>query len=224
MGKIRILIADDHPLVSIALKKVFEDYSDFEIVGEASDGEEAVRLTSELSPDVVIMDISMPKLTGLEATRKIKALCPDMLVMILTVHSDLEHIFGIFDAGADGYLVKTSQSEEIIQGVRRLIAGDIVLSLKVFKQVLRHGIQHPFAKTPSHGAIGKVSTREVEILSLASQGLGNKEIAGKMNISVPTVKNYFTDIFNKFNVNSRTEAVIAALRAGIITLDDFRQS
>jgi len=222
-NKIRIVIADDHPLVCIALRKVFNKNCDFEIIGEATDGEEAVRLTSELSPDVVIIDISMPKLNGLEATKKIKTQCPDTIVLILTVHSDTEHIFGVFNAGADGYLVKTAQSEEIVQAIRGLITGGTVLSPDVFKQILKRGLRYPVEKTVSHSMIDNMTAREFEILSLTAQGLSNKQIASTLNISLPTVKNYFAEIFSKLHVNSRTEAAITALRTGIIKIGGLAQ-
>ena len=220
ISKIRVLIADDHPLVCLALRKMFYDYNDFEVIGEATNGEEAVRLTSELLPDVVIMDISMPKLNGLEATLTIKRQYPSTLVLILTVHSDTELIFSVFNAGADGYLVKTAQSEEIIQCIRGLIIGDTVLSPNVFKQILSRGMHYPVAKAINKSIAENITSRELEILSLAAQGLGNKQIAFYMNIGLPTVKNYFAEIFTKLNVNSRTEAVITALRIGIINIDE----
>lgn len=219
-NRTRILIVDDHPLVCIAIRKIFEDYPEFEIVGEASDGEEAVNLASKLLPDLIIMDISMPKLNGLEATQEIKRQHPKILILILTVHSDIEHISGIFNAGADGYFMKTARSDEIILGIRGLISGDAVLSANVFKQIVKSRTQYPTAKALNARAVGKITKREIEVLTLAAHGLSNKEIALRVNISIPTVKNHFTEIFSKLNTNGRTESVIKALRAGLITIGD----
>ena len=219
-NKIRLLIADDHPLVCVALRKIFDEHPDFELVAEAGDGEEAIRLTTALLPDVVIMDISMPKISGIEATRQIKAQCPNVLVLILTVHGDREHIFGIFEAGADSYLTKTATSEQVIQAVRGLIAGDTVLSHDVFRQVLQNALRYPVKPLPRE-TFENITVREQEILLLSAQGMGNKEIAEHLNVSLSTVKNYFVEIFSKLNAGSRTEAVITALRAGIISIPEM---
>ena len=121
--KITVLLADDHPLMCLALRRILEEHADFEVIAEVRDGEEAVRVATEMVPDVVIMDITMPKLNGLEATRNIKTKCSDILIMVLTVHTDIEHIFGIFEAGADGYLTKSVLGEEVVHSIRGLVSG-----------------------------------------------------------------------------------------------------
>lgn len=219
-ARIRILLADDHPLFCHALRDILEKQLDFEIVAEANDGEEAVALTEHLNPDVVIMDISMPRLNGLEATRRIKECFPHIYVLVLTVHSDSEHVLGILQAGADGYLLKNVYSNEVIQAVRSLVAGETVLSPSISHQIYKYAFQH-ITKPMTLDMGDKLNAREIEILRLAAIGIGNKEIASRLGLSLRTVKGYLTELFSKLNVMSRTEAVIVALRQGILTLDDL---
>lgn len=219
-NKIRIMLADDHPLLRQALRNVLEKQHDFEIVAEASDGEEAVMLTTELIPDVVIMDISMPKLNGLEATKQIKTKFPMIAVLVLTVHTDNEHILGILQAGAGGYLTKSVYGNEVISAVHALVAGETVLSHSVSQQILKYAFQH-FIKPVSLDASDKLTTRELEVLKLAAKGICNKEIALKLGLSLRTVKGHLADLFLKLSVASRTEAVVISLRKGILTLDDL---
>jgi NarL family two-component system response regulator LiaR len=219
-NKIRIVLADDHPLLRQALKDVLEKQSDFEVIAEASDGEEAVRLATKLNPNVVIMDISMPKLNGLEATEQIKAKCPAIAVLVLTVHSDSEHILSILQAGAGGYLTKSVYGDEVIYAVRALVCGETVLCPAVSQQILRYAFQH-IIKPRSLDIGGKLSSRELEVLGLAAKGTSNKDIALKLDLSLRTVKSYLANLFVKLNVASRTEAVIVGLRKGILTIDDL---
>jgi NarL family two-component system response regulator LiaR len=218
--KTRIMLADDHPLLRQALRDVLEKQLDFEIVAEASDGEEAVKLATELLPDVVIMDISMPKLNGLEATKRIKASRPAIAVLVLTVHSDSEHILSILQAGAGGYLTKSVYGNEVINAIRALVCGETVLSQAVSQQIFRYAFQHT-TKPKRLDAGNKLSTREMEVLSLAAKGISNKDIALRLGLSLRTVKGYLVDLFLKLNVASRTEAVIVGLRKGILTINDL---
>ena len=215
--KVRVLIADDHPLICFALKKIFEEYDDMEVVAEVRDGEAAVKAAVELAPDIAVIDITMPVVNGLEATRQIKAKCPGVLILILTVHSDIEHIFGIFDAGADGYLTKNVLGREVVHSIRGLVAGETVLSPEVFKLVLKHASSYP-VKPATLTKVEHLTCREQEILLLAAKGMGNQEIAERLGLRSSTIKSYFVEVFLKLGVKSRTEAVINALRSGIITL------
>jgi len=218
--KITILIADDHPLLRQALRHLLEKYEEFEIVAEANDGEEAVKLTTELMPDIVIMDIVMPKLNGLEATRQIKAKFPVVAVLVLTVHSDIEYILGILEAGAAGYLMKTVFGEEVVNAIRSVATGETILSAPVLSQLLKYARRYP--TKPFHlDTKEKISTRELEILKLLCKGISNKEIARFLNLSERTVKSYLVDIFSKLRVSSRTEAVIIGLRHGFLNVDDL---
>ncbi|MBI2832755.1 MAG: response regulator transcription factor [Chloroflexi bacterium] len=217
--KIRVLIADDHPLVRLALRTIIEKEADIEVVAEAEDGTRAVELARQLTPDVAIMDISMPRLSGLDATREIKARCPGTAVLVLTVHNDDEHILGIFDAGASGYLTKSTFGEEIPRTVRAIVAGETVLSPEVFRRLLKHALRYPTKPLPENNS-PKLTARELEIIRLAARGMSNKDIAQALSLSTRTVKNYLAEIFSKLEVGSRTEAVITALRAGLVTLYD----
>ena len=220
--KIKIMIADDHPLLRQALRSVLEKYEDFEIIAEAGDGEETVRKAVELMPQVLIMDISMPKLNGLEATRIIKDKCPNIAILVLTVHDDSEHILSILEAGAAGYLTKSVFGEEVVHAIRGVAVGETVLSPSISQQVIKHALKYS-TKPIRLDSGNRVTCRELEILKLAAEGLSNKDIALKLNLSLRTVKGYLVEIFSKLNVGSRTEAVITALRAGIITLDESNQ-
>jgi len=212
------MLADDHPLVRKALRDVLEKQADFEIVAEAGDGEEAVKIATELVPDVVLMDITMPKLNGIEATRQIKAKCSNIAVLVLTVHDDSEHILGILEAGAAGYLTKRVFGEEVIHAIHSVVAGETVLSAEIFQQILKHAMR--YATKPITIAVGeKLTVREIEILNWAAKGKSNKDIAAELNLSQATIKSYLSDIFAKLEVASRTEAVIIGLRAGILTLE-----
>lgn len=218
-SKIKIMVVDDHPLVRMALKALIEKQPDFELVAEATDGEQAVKLAQRLAPQVVLMDITMPKLNGFEATRCIKRMYPDCRVLILTVHDDIEHITGIFEAGASGYLTKGVLGEEVITAIRSTMAGDSVLSQPVLLQMLKNFI---FNVNPSGLIINeKLSPREVEILKLLAKGFMNKDIAGTLNLSLPTIKSKSMDIFNKLGASNRTEAVMRALRARIISFKEI---
>jgi NarL family two-component system response regulator LiaR len=218
--KTRIMLADDHPLLRQALRDVLEKQPDFEVIAEAGDGEEAVRLATELLPDVVIMDISMPVLNGLEATKQIKESCPLTAVLVLTVHSDSEHILSILRAGASGYLTKSVYGDEVIHAVRALVSGETVLSPAVSKQIFKYAFQHS-TKPKNLGMGNSLSAREIEVLNLAARGISNQDIADRLGLSLRTVKGYLADLFLKLNVASRTEAVIIGLRKGILTLKDL---
>jgi DNA-binding NarL/FixJ family response regulator len=219
-GKVRILIADDHPMMREALRNILTRQDGFTIVGEASNGNEAAEMADKLQPNIVVMDISMPGLNGLEATRQIKSSHPEIAILILTVHDDSEHILGLLEAGAEGYLTKDAFEAEIVQAIRAVLAGDAVYSPKVSKQILRHAFQYK-TKPLQIGNVEKFTGREMEILKMVANGLANKDIARKMDLSEYTIKGYLVNIFSKLKVKSRTEAIITCLRAGIISLDDL---
>jgi NarL family two-component system response regulator LiaR len=215
-----LVLADDHPVVRKALRDAIKKEAGFKIIAEATDGEEAVKLVKELIPDIVIMDIGMPKLSGIEATRQIKAFSPNIIVLALTVYDDIEHVLAILESGADGYLIKNIPVEDIIQSIRLAVDGETVLSPQVFRQVLKYATKYrtkPLLLNPGT----KVTTRELEILKLVALGLSNKQIANELCLGTRTVKSHLADIFSKMRVFSRTEAVIVGLRAGFIKLDDL---
>ena len=207
-------------MVRKSLKSDLELEAGFKVVGEASNGEEAVKLVSELHPDVVIMDIAMPKLNGIDATRKIKATSPDTIVLALTVYDDVEHVLGILESGADGYLTKNLSVEDIIKAIQSSIAGEMVLSPQIVSQVIRYTLKNTVKPvTPNIPVI--LTTRELSILKFLAKGMSNKQIASEMDISQRTVKSHLVDIFLKLNISSRIEAVTVGLRSGFLNIDDL---
>jgi NarL family two-component system response regulator LiaR len=219
MGKIKVLIADDHAVVREGTRQILEQEPDINVVAEAGDGEETVRLAGSTSPDVAIIDIAMPKMDGIEATKQIKTLYPSITVLILSAYDDDQFVFSLLEAGAAGYLLKSVRGREIIDAVRQVYAGESVLHPSIARKVLNRF-------TPGAGkAVAKETTealseREKEVLQLATRGLSNQEIADKLFLSLRTVQAHLGHIFNKLKVGSRTEAVVHALKAGWVTLDD----
>ncbi len=209
----RILIADDHAVLREGMRNLLEQEKDFEVVGEAGDGEEAVRLGSKLKPDVVIMDIVMPKLNGIEATRLIKQANPSSAVLILTAYSDIRYILGLLEAGACGYLLKSARSNEIVGAIRAVRAGESVLDAVVTRKLLQR-VVGPTGSDGEARASGQLTARETEILRLAARGMSNKDIAEMLFLSLRTVKAHLTNIFNKMGCGSRTDAIIKGLRVG----------
>jgi DNA-binding NarL/FixJ family response regulator len=219
LGKIRILIADDHAVVREGTRRILEQEPDMEVVGEAGDGEEAVNLATSLKPDVAIMDISMPKMDGIEATRLIKAACPSISVLALSAYDDDQFVFSLLEAGAAGYLLKSVRGRELLDAIRAVYSGESVLHPSIARKVLNRFVSasgKPERKEPS----GMLSDREMEVLKLAAKGLSNQDIAEKLCLSIRTVQGHLGHIFNKLQVGSRTEAVVRALKAGWVTLDD----
>lgn len=214
--KLTILIADDHPLVREALHQSLEGEEDMKVVAEASDGEEAVKLVSELKPNVVVMDIVMPRLNGIEATRKIKEIAPDTAILILTAYDDDEYVLGLLDAGAAGYLLKSARGRDLVGAIRAIRSGESVLHPKIIAKLLKRATTAPVGE---HKASDLLSERESEILKLVTSGMSNKEIAEKLFLSQRTVKSHLTNIFNKLNVASRSEAIVKGLQWGLVTLE-----
>ena len=219
MDKIKVLIADDHAVVREGTRRILEQEQDMEVVAEAGDGEEAVKLASSLKPDVAIIDISMPKLDGIEATRQIKTLCPTITVLILTAYDDDQFVFSLLEAGAAGYLLKNIRGKELTDAVRAVHAGESVLHPLIARKVLNRFVATP-GKPGKQQPAEPLSDREMEILKLATRGLSNKDIAQELCLSIRTVQGHLGHIFNKLQVSSRTEAVVRALKEGWVTLDD----
>ncbi len=217
----RILIADDHPLLREALCQVLSKEQDMEVVGKAGDGEEVVTMASQLKPDVVIMDIIMPKFDGIEASKRIKATAPNIAILILTAYDDDNYVLGLLEAGAAGYLLKSARGQDLVEAVRAIRAGESVLHPKIIEKLLKR------AMLKSAGIVKPrtnelLSEREKEMLKLLATGMGNKEIARKLCLSLRTVKAHMSNIFTKMNVASRSEALVEALRSGLISLEDVK--
>ena len=219
MGKIRILIADDHTVLRQGTRKLLEQESDLKVVGEAADGEEAIALTAELNPDVVLMDIAMPKVDGISATKQIKTQFPQINVLILSAYDDDQFVFRLLQAGASGYLLKNVHSQELINAVRSVSQGESVLHPTIARKVLDRFLPSP-AKPGSQTNPAGLSEREMDFLQLITRGLSNKEIATELNLSIRTVQGYLRQIFKKLGVSSRTEAVVYALKEGLVALDN----
>lgn len=215
--KLRILIADDHPLLREALRQALDSEKDAEVIAEAGDGEEAVKLASELKPDVVVMDIVMPKLNGIEATKKIKKMTPGVAILILTAYDDDEYVLGLLDAGAAGYLLKSARGHDLVNAIRAIQAGESVLHPSIIAKLLKRAMMAP-VKEHKHPEL--LSERESDILKLVTLGMSNKEIGKKLFLSERTVKAHLTNIFNKLNVASRSEAIVKGLKWGLVTLED----
>jgi len=220
LSKIKILIADDHAVVREGTRQILEQEPDLEVVTEAGDGEEAVRLAGNFKPDVAIIDIAMPKLDGIEATKQIKALYPAIAVLILTAYDDDQFIFSLLEAGAAGYLLKSVRGRELIDAVRAVYAGESVLHPSIARKVLNRFVPAP-GKPGRREPIEVLSERERDVLKLATKGLSNQDIASELCLSVRTVQAHLGHIFNKLQVSSRTEAVVRALKEGWVTLEDI---
>jgi DNA-binding NarL/FixJ family response regulator len=221
---IRVIIAEDHAVVREGTRQLLEREPDLEVVGEAADGAEAVALVERLHPDVAIMDISMPVMTGIEATQRIKASHPNTAVLILTAYDDDQYVFALLEAGAAGYLLKDVPSAEVVRAVRAVHAGEPVLHPAIARKVLRRFAGPPGqtrAPHTGHGGEALLTDREQEALRLAACGLSNAEISARMYLSIRTVQVHLTHIFNKLGVGSRTEAVIAGLKSGLLKLEDL---
>jgi len=211
---IKILIADDHPVVREGLFAMLSREADFEVVGEAVDGVDAVNKAKELNPDVVLMDLRMPELDGVEAMRQIKAAKPDVKFIILTTFSDDEYIFSGIEAGARAYLLKDTPREELFKAIRAVYRGESLIQPVVASKLLDR-----FTELSRRAPSGEeLSERELEILRLMAKGAANKEIGAQLSIAQSTVKTHISSIFQKLGVNDRTEAVTEALKRGIIHL------
>ena len=224
MEKIRVIIAEDHTFVREATRQLLEQEPDIEIVGEATDGAEALALVKRLNPDVAIVDISMPVMSGIEATERIKAVRPGTAVLILTQYDDDQYIFALLAAGAAGYLLKDVPSTEIVRAVRSVHAGEPVLHPAIVKKVLARFAAEAQDQQPARAEGELLTEREREILRLAACGLSNARIGERLFVSLRTVQVHLTHIFNKLGVGSRTEAVIVGLRRGVLQMEDLDES
>ena len=210
MREIKILLAEDHLVVREGLRKLLEAEKDMRVIAEAATGEEAVKRSLTTAPDLVLMDISMPGVNGIEATRRIKTAQPSVSVLVLTAFDNEEFIFAVLEARAAGYLLKNMRGREIINAIRAVIDGDSVLHPQVAKKVLQR--LQTESGVPARKKKELLSIRELEVMQLGAGGLANKEIAARLSLSERTIQTHWRNIFVKLGVSSRMEAVMHALK------------
>jgi DNA-binding NarL/FixJ family response regulator len=216
--KVRVLLADDETLVRAGLRLILESEPDLEVVGEAGNGAEAVELTRALDPDVVLMDIQMPEMNGLQATRQIAALGrkETSRVLILTTFEVDEYVYEALRAGASGFLLKRTPAADLVAGIRIVAAGEALLAPSVTRRLIDQFAQRPVAKPSDARVLDEITEREREVLELVAHGLSNAEIAQLLVLSEGTVKTHIKRIFMKLNVHDRTQAVIFAYDVGLV--------
>jgi len=220
VNTIKILLADDHVVVRQGTRQLLEHEQDFEIVGEAGDGEEAVQRANQFKPDVVVMDVAMPKLSGFEATKQIKAALPATIVLVLTGYDYDEYIFSMLEAGAAGYLLKNVSGDELISAIRAVYAGEPMIHPAILSKMMKR-FKTPAAEGVPVQPEQPLSDREVEVLKVATKGMSNKDIAHTLFISERTVQSHMRSIFNKLGVGSRSEAILYGLKKGWFTIEDI---
>lgn len=218
MKPIRIVLADDHWLMRDETRRILEQYPDLKVVGEAEDGQQAMELIEQLQPDVVILDIRMPKLSGIEVVQGMKERSPDTKALILTAYDDDAYILSLIEAGALGYLLKTTRENELIDAVRRVHLGETVLQPAIANKIAHLWRQNQ--QSTRQEPFNKLSLREQEVLKLVTKGLRNKAIADELSISDRTVEAHLNSIFAKLGVSSRVEAVLYALSRHIVSLEE----
>ena len=212
--KIRLLLVDDHAVVRTGLRMLLEGEEDIEIVGEAQNASETLNQISLLDPDVILMDIGLPDMSGIEATRKIKQLAPDIAIVALTIHEDEEYFFQMLDAGASGYVPKRAAPEELITAIRVTAQGEVYLYPSLAKLLVSDYLTQ--SNLPGKQAtLDGLTPREYEVLTLLADGASNNEIAAQLSISPKTVKTHVSHILDKLNVADRTQAAIYALKNGL---------
>jgi two-component system, NarL family, response regulator LiaR len=217
---IRLLLCDDHAMFRQGLRSILETEEDFRIIGEGSTGREAVRHALETRPDVVLMDIQMPELDGVAATKAVLAEQPDAKVIILTMYRQDKYVFEAIKVGARGYLLKDADANDLIDAIRRVAAGETLLNAEMAASILDEF--RKVGELPEHPdhKISELTEREEDILRLLAQGSSNQEIAQSLGVSEKTVRNRLSEIFSKLRLNNRTQAALYALREGIATLQD----
>jgi DNA-binding NarL/FixJ family response regulator len=213
---IRVLIADDQALVRSGFRLILETREDLEVVGEAEDGEEAVRLARELEPDVILLDIRMPKLDGIEATRRLTASGSRARILVLTTFDLDEYVYGAIRAGASGFLLKDVRPADLVDAIRLVAAGNALLGPTVTRRLLERFADVPEPRDAPTDALASLTERELEILQLVARGLSNAEIADRLVVSETTVKTHVSNLLRKLGVRDRVQAVILAYEAGLV--------
>lgn len=217
--RIRVLIADDHPFFRDGLRMLLEATPDTELVGEAMDGDEAVKLAAELSPDVILMDLRMPGTGGVEATRKILAKDPDIGILVVTMVEEDDSVFAAMRAGARGYLLKGADKDETLAAIRAVARGEAVFGPGIARRLTRY-FEAPATRPPPHSAFPELTARERGILDLIAAGKNNEEISKTLFLSLKTVRNYVSNIFTKLGASDRAGTIIRAREAGLGKRDE----
>jgi DNA-binding NarL/FixJ family response regulator len=215
---IRVAIVDDQRLIAHGLARILAAQPDIEVVGEAHTGEEAVALCLEAEPNVVLMDLSMPVMDGVSATRKLRDLLPDVRILILTIHTDDFHVFQGIKAGAQGYILKDCTPEDLVRAIRTVHAGDTIMAQDIAEKMLKtfEGI-----RDGNTDLAPRLTERELEVIKALAHGKSNKEIALTLGISEKTVRNHASNIYKKLHIFDRTQAVIYAIREGLVDVEDL---
>lgn len=210
---IRVVIADDHAVVRQAIHMMLELEQDIRVVGEASGGREAVALCEDLGPDLILMDIRMKGMDGVQATRLLRDVCPGIAVLVLTAFADDQSLLHAVEAGAHGFLLKEASKEELLDAIRRVVRGESLITPSMLRRLLSK-----FAERSRRASAGSIhlTSREVEVLQALAQGLSNESIAAKLGISQKTVKTHLGNIFRKIQVDNRSQAILFALREGLV--------
>jgi two-component system response regulator NreC len=216
MSKIRLLLVDDHEIVRAGIRMLFLAESDVEIVGEVGSGQEAVEAVRELTPDVVIMDVAMPGMTGIEATRRIKEANPDTTVLALTMYDDEQYFFEMLNAGASGYIPKRAAPDDLVAAIRVVNQGNVFLHSTLAKFLMKDVLGQ--TETNAGQAVPELTPREREVLTYIAEGFTNREIAEALIISVKTVDRHRENIMQKLNLHSRVELVKFAIEKGLISV------
>ena len=229
MKKIRLMLVDDHEVIRVGLKTFLQTQPDFEVVAEAGNGEEAVDRAMEFHPDVILMDITMQGVDGMEATRRLRVLCPQCLVLALTVHDDKQYLMQMLAAGASGYITKQAAADELVEAIHTIASGNVYLQpalarwlLEDYQRLTRQTAPAPATspETTEGNAIGLevLSLRERQVLELIAQGISNQEIGERLQLSHKTIARHRERIMKKLNMHSRTELVKFAIRTGLVQL------
>lgn len=213
--KIRVMLVDDHAVVRVGLRMMLESEDDVEICCEAASASEAILQAAKDKPDVILMDIGLPDMTGIEATREIKRAYPEIAVVALTIHEDEEYFFKMLDAGASGYVPKRAAPEELLSAIRAADSGEVYLYPSLAKLLVRDFLGQQ-SQTKNSDSLNDLTAREQEVLALLAEGLNNADIGDQLSISPKTVARHRENIMNKLNLHSRTDLVKYAIRKGII--------
>ncbi len=216
---IKILICDDQEIVCEGLRRILETDPEFTLVGEAHNGQEALNQVASQHPDLVLMDLKMPVMNGIQATRKIRELHPQVQVLVLTTYTDDEWLFDAIRSGASGYILKDRPRRELIEAIKGTVAGEAYIDPAVARKVLTNVARTPQPKSQTSKI--SLSPREREILELLALGLSNADISQRLYLSEGTVRNYMSNLFAKLKVSDRTQAVVTALRLGLVNINDL---